>query len=697
VHELLAVLALASDSEQLDARASPGAAAGTRSASMLMVRLIDAPPRRSYLISSPGPPGGAAPVHLLLRPDGWFRDETSRCIRRAPSALRSLLWPDQQIPLHAALQPGALSAMRKLALSLAAELERSAPVAAAEADSGWSEASRILMGVTETILEASTEASRLRLPPAEREVARMPTMERATLIALISRAVLALPLAQRGDASLPVEPLATLLLLVAAPAGAKGAYSAEEMVLPAELSALVPRLCLSLAQAPRPAALAPPRAPSSAEVHLALIAALLPMAPLGGGEAVVLERTLLGALRPAAEGAVPAMTAAALPAVLSLCRKPRGARSLLGAGLLARLGALAPAMASAPAGWAGYIDGGERSPAHRCWCDALLVASTALGALPQPVACAWFAPAVELAMAYRPRITAALAAAPLTLGGLLELQATLRFVTQLGRIGGSEVPELDLREPLTQALHSLARLLLLSPTQLQASMPPISKAERAHAALTPSGSVAGPVQLTPRATDLPELSYGDGALATVISAGTGSMYTAELRAAAEGSLCTLMPILPLHAAGYDGLRDAFFAAIHSLRIIAVTPAALPPTAVAAGGGAALRERPLQMVAVRCVALLAAGEIKGLLERRAQLRATITHASAHKSDAYNEEELHRLIDECASLLRALPQGLQEWVDIHTEEEVDSRARIILSEFINDALLRHVTSLATAITD
>jgi hypothetical protein len=166
------------------------------------------------------------------------------------------------------------------------------------------------------------------------------------------------------------------------------------------------------------------------------------------------------------------MTAAALPSVLSLCSTPRGARSLLGAGLLPRLGALAPAVASVPAGWAGYTDAGERSPVHQCWCDALRIASTALGSLPQPVACAWFAPAVKLATGYRPRITTALATTPLTLAGLLELQATVRFVAQLCRIGGSEVPELDLREPLNQALHSLARLLLLSPTQMQARPTP---------------------------------------------------------------------------------------------------------------------------------------------------------------------------------------------------------------------------------
>lgn len=175
------------------------------------------------------------------------------------------------------------------------------------------------------------------------------------------------------------------------------------------------------------------------------------------------------------------------------------------------------------------------------------------------------------------------------------------------------------------------------------------------------------------------------------------MFAAELRAAAEGSLCTLVPILPLHAASYDSLRGAFLAAIHSLRIIAAAPAALPPMAFAVNGGAALRERPLQMVAVRCVALLSASEMKGLLHRRAQLRATVAHAVAHKSDAYNEEELHRLIDECTSMLRALPQGLQEWVDTHTEEEADGRARKVLSEFINNALLRHVTSLAMAATD
>jgi hypothetical protein len=156
-------------------------------------------------------------------------------------------------------------------------------------------------------------------------------------------------------------------------------------------------------------------------------------------------------------------------------------------------------------------------------------------------------------------------------------------------------------------------------------------------------------------------------------------------------------ILPPHAASYDCLRDAFLAAVHSLRLITAAPAALPTTAFTAGGGAAIRERPLQMVVVRCVALLAAGEMQGLLLRRARLRATVAHAAAHTLEAYNEEELHRLIDECGSMLRALPQGLQEWVDTHTEEETDSRARSLLSEFINDALLRHVTSLATAATD
>jgi len=103
-----------------------------------------------------------------------------------------------------------MGAMRALALSLASELVRRAPTAAAESTGGWGEGSAILLSLVQTMLGASAEASRLKLPAAA--AALLPADERDKLSSLVARALLALP-----DTSLPSTAIATLLLLLTHP------------------------------------------------------------------------------------------------------------------------------------------------------------------------------------------------------------------------------------------------------------------------------------------------------------------------------------------------------------------------------------------------------------------------------------------------------------------------------------------------
>mmetsp|Transcript_9575 Transcript_9575/g.31839 ORF Transcript_9575/g.31839 Transcript_9575/m.31839 type:complete len:547 (+) Transcript_9575:1274-2914(+) len=526
-----------------------------------MVRMVDEPPSRSYLVSS-------GETHSLLRPNGWFYDD-ARPLRRAPTALCLLLWPRQTVPVHAALQPGVLGAMRALALALAAQLERRAPAAStAEASSGWSEGGAMLLSLVEADASTAAEAAAL-------DAAALPLTERGALTSHVVRVVLAAP-ATQGIAFAPL--LSCLLLLLRPPPD--GTSSAGEAA-PPELAALAQRLVVGLvASLPVDVAesargeVSLDSTPTIAELQLSLLAALLPLLPpqtgLGHGERGHelhgLEHALLSALRPAAGLAVPRVTSAALAALLPLCSAPTAAEALLGAGLLSRLAVLVPRHAeSAGHCRTGYGAAGERSPMHACWCSALMIASAALAALPQAVACAWLPQAAEFAYAFAGRLDAAIAGEHTSLAGVLEQRAALRFFAQIRRIGGSEVPRLDLWDSLTGGLNFLSRAVLLSPAALQAAMPPVSRSERARGARSAGGAPV-PHALTPRPIDgdatMADVAMDYGGAGGAESSGdnasmSDTLYSAELRGVLEGSLSSLLPVLPLPLARHEAIEGAF--------------------------------------------------------------------------------------------------------------------------------------------
>ncbi|EOD41800.1 hypothetical protein EMIHUDRAFT_194329 [Emiliania huxleyi CCMP1516] len=562
--------------------------------------------------------GGDGPSETLLRREAEVQEVL---------AVLALARHHEAVPVHAALQPGVLGAMRALALALAAQLERRAPAAStAEASSGWSEGGAMLLSLVEADASTAAEAAAL-------DAAALPLTERGALTSHVVRVVLAAP-ATQGIAFAPL--LSCLLLLLRPPPD--GTSSAGEAA-PPELAALAQRLVVGLvASLPVDVAesargeVSSDSAPTTAELQLSLLAALLPLLPpqtgLGhgerGDELHGLEHALLSALRPAAGLAVPRVTSAALAALLPLCSAPTAAEALLGAGLLSRLAVLVPRHAeSAGHCRPGYDAAGERSPMHACWCSALMIASAALAALPQAVACAWLPQAAEFAYAFGGRLGAAIAGEHTSLAGVLEQRAALRFFAQIRRIGGLEVPRLNLWDSLTGGLNSLSRAVLLSPAALQAAMPPSS------------GNNA---------------SMSD------------TLYSAELRGVLEGSLSSLLPVLPLPLARHEAIEGAFKPSgpRHFQRI---------------------DSHPREAAAKQCLALTAAREISEKLEGRSHLRAALDGAAARGQD---ENELRRRMGEHTAALFDLPDQLLAWVASVSGEPADRETLQRLGDYVFETL-------------